>query len=577
MLNYMNEYEKWLHSGALTADEVQELQSIAGDEKEIESRFYGPLEFGTAGLRGTMKVGLHQMNVYVIRWATQGFANVICAEGEDAKKRGVAICMDCRHHSMEFARAAAEVCAANGIHVRIFESLRPTPELSFAVREYGCQAGINVTASHNPKEYNGYKVYWEDGAQLPPHHAAAIAAELEKIDIFTGVKRMDFDEAVKAGLIETMGDETDRKFMANVMDMVNDYDSVAKVADTFQVVYTPFHGCGYKLVPEALTRLGIKHLHCVPEQMVIDGDFPTVVSPNPENPEGFYLAIALADKVKADFIVGTDPDSDRVGIMVRNKEGKFQPVSGNQTGVLLSDYLYGAMKRSGKLPKNPVMLKTIVTTEMARKVAEAHGVTCYDTFTGFKFMAEKKNQLESAGQGKVVFSYEESYGYMLGDYVRDKDAVTASLLLTEMAAWYATQGMTLYDALDVLYRKYGWYGEKTYNLVMPGLDGLEKMANLMKSLRQNPPAVISGVAVARRKDYTDGSVVDCATGAVSEMELKGSNVLRYELADGTTILVRPSGTEPKIKVYLSAVGESEAAADAVNAALSKAAAEMMKV
>ena len=562
MLNYMNEYEKWLHSGALTADEVKELQSIAGNEKEIESRFYGPLEFGTAGLRGTMKVGLHQMNVYVIRWATQGFANVICAEGEDAKKRGVAICMDCRHHSMEFARAAAEVCAANGIHVRIFESLRPTPELSFAVREYGCQAGINVTASHNPKEYNGYKVYWEDGAQLPPHHAAAIAAELEKIDIFTGVKRMDFDEAVKAGLIETMGDETDRKFMANVMDMVNDYDSVAKVADTFQVVYTPFHGCGYKLVPEALTRLGIKHLHCVPEQMVIDGDFPTVVSPNPENPEGFYLAIALADKVKADFIVGTDPDSDRVGIMVRNKEGKFQPVSGNQTGVLLSDYLYGAMKRSGKLPKNPVMLKTIVTTEMARKVAEAHGVTCYDTFTGFKFMAEKKNQLESAGQGKVVFSYEESYGYMLGDYVRDKDAVTASLLLTEMAAWYATQGMTLYDALDVLYRKYGWYGEKTYNLVMPGLDGLEKMANLMKSLRQNPPAVISGVAVARRKDYTDGSVVDCATGAVSEMELKGSNVLRYELADGTTILVRPSGTEPKIKVYILTQGKDATERDA---------------
>ena len=562
MMDYMREYEKWLQSGALTADEVQELQSIAGDEKEIESRFYGPLEFGTAGLRGTMKVGLHQMNVYVIRWATQGFANVICAEGEDARKRGVAICMDCRHHSMEFARAAAEVCAANGIHVRIFESLRPTPELSFAVREYGCQAGINVTASHNPKEYNGYKVYWEDGAQLPPHHAAAIAAELEKIDIFTGVKRMDFDEAVKAGLIETMGDETDRKFMANVMAMVNDYDSVARVADTFQVVYTPFHGCGYKLVPEALTRLGIKHLHCVPEQMVIDGDFPTVVSPNPENPEGFYLAIALADKVKADFIVGTDPDSDRVGIMVRNKEGKFQPVSGNQTGVLLSDYLYGAMKRSGKLPENPVMLKTIVTTEMARKVAEAHGVTCYDTFTGFKFMAEKKNQLESAGEGKVVFSYEESYGYMLGDYVRDKDAVTASLLLTEMAAWYATQGMTLYDALDVLYKKYGWYGEKTHNLVMPGLDGLEKMANLMKALRQTPPAEISGVAVIRRKDYTDGSVVDCATGAVSEMELKGSNVLRYELADGTTILVRPSGTEPKIKVYILTIGKDAVERDA---------------
>ena len=562
MMDYMREYEKWLHSGALTADEVKELEAIARDEKEIESRFYGPLEFGTAGLRGTMKVGLHQMNVYVIRWATQGFANVICAEGEEAKQRGVAICMDCRHHSMEFARAAAEVCAANGNHVRIFESLRPTPELSFAVREYGCQAGINVTASHNPKEYNGYKVYWEDGAQLPPHHAAAIAVELEKIDIFTGVKRMAFDEAVQAGLIETLGDETDRKFMSHVMDMVNDYDSVAKVADTFQVVYTPFHGCGHKLVPEALTRLGIKHLHCVPEQMVIDGDFPTVVSPNPENPEGFYLAVALADKVKADFIVGTDPDSDRVGIMVRDREGRFQPVSGNQTGVLLSDYLYGAMKRSGKMPEKPVMLKTIVTTEMARKVAEANGVTCYDTFTGFKFMAEKKNQLETAGEGKVVFSFEESYGYMLGDYVRDKDAVTASLLLTEMAAWYATQGMTLYDALDVLYEKYGWYGEKTHNLVMPGLDGLEKMANLMKSLRENPPAAISGVAVVRRKDYADGSVVDCATGAVSAMELKGSNVLRYELADGTTILVRPSGTEPKIKVYILTIGKDAAERDA---------------
>ena len=562
MLDYMREYEKWLQSGALTADEVQELQSIAGDEKEIESRFYGPLEFGTAGLRGTMKVGLHQMNVYVIRWATQGFANVICAEGEDAKKRGVAICMDCRHHSMEFARAAAEVCAANGIHVRIFESLRPTPELSFAVREYGCQAGINVTASHNPKEYNGYKVYWSDGAQLPPQHADAIAAQLEKIDIFTGVKRMDFDEAVKAGLIEIMGEETDRAFMENVMAMVNDRDSMAKVADTFKVVYTPFHGCGWKLVPEALRGLGVKHLYCVEQQMVLDGSFPTVASPNPENPEGFYLAIELADKVGADFILGTDPDSDRVGIMVRDHSGKFVAVTGNQTGVLLLDYLIGALRRAGKMPEKPVFLKSIVTTNMARKVAESNGVTCYDTFTGFKFMAEKKGELESSGQGEVIMSYEESYGYMLGDYVRDKDAVTASLLLTEMAAWYAAKGMTLYDAMQALYEKYGWYGEKTHNLVMPGLDGLEKMANLMKALRQTPPTEISGVAVVRRKDYTDGSVVDCATGVVSEMELKGSNVLRYELADGTTILVRPSGTEPKIKVYILTQGKDAVERDA---------------
>ena len=561
-MDFMKEYEKWLASPALSDAERAELESIRNDPKEIESRFYGPLEFGTAGLRGIMAVGLHNMNIHVIRWATQGFAQVICAEGEEGKRRGVAICMDCRNHSMEFARAAAEVCAANGIHVRIFESLRPTPELSFAVREYRCQAGINVTASHNPKEYNGYKVYWEDGAQLPPHHADAIAAALEQIDVFNGIRRMDFDEAVKAGLIETMGEETDRKFMANVTAMINDKETVAKVADTFKLVYTPFHGCGYKLVPEALRTLGIKHLICEPKQMVIDGDFPTVVSPNPENPEGFYLAIDLARENDVDFILGTDPDSDRVGIMIRDHSGEYRPVTGNQTGVLLLDYLIGAMRRSGKMPEKPVALKTIVTTEMARKVAESNGVTCYDTFTGFKFMAEKKNALEAAGEGKVIFSYEESYGYMLGDYVRDKDAVTASMLLTEMAAWYAAQGMTLFDALEKLYEKYGHYAEKTYNLVMPGLDGLKDMAQLMKNLRENPPAEISGVKVVTRKDYTDGSVVDCATGAKSAMELSGSNVLRYELADGTSVIVRPSGTEPKIKVYILAQGKDAADANA---------------
>ena len=562
MSNYKQEYEKWLNSGVLTADELQELRDIAGDEREIESRFFAPLEFGTAGLRGTMKMGLHQMNVYVIRWATQGFAQVIAAEGEEAKRRGVAICMDCRIHSMDFAKAAAEVCAANGIHVRIFESLRPTPELSFAVREYGCQAGINVTASHNPKEYNGYKVYWADGAQLPPQHAAAIASALEKIDIFRDVKTMDYDEAVKAGMVEVMGRETDDKFMARVLEMINDRETVAKVADSFKVVYTPFHGCGHILVPEALRALGIKHLYPVEEQMVIDGSFPTVASPNPENPEGFYLAEALADKVGSDFLLGTDPDSDRVGIMVRNHEGKFIPVTGNQTGVLLADYLIGALKRSGKMPEKPYFLKSIVTTEMARRVCEANGVTCCDTFTGFKFMAEKKNALEAAGEGTVIMSYEESYGYMLGDYVRDKDAVTASMILTEMAAWYYAQGMSLYDAILALSEKYGWYGEKTHNLVMPGLDGLEKMAKLMRDLRANPPRDISGVKVAQWKDYSDGSVVDAETGEKSQMELSGSNVLRYEMADGTTILVRPSGTEPKIKVYVLTRGKDIAERDA---------------
>ena len=561
-MDYRKEYEKWLASPALSEDERAELKALEGNDKEIKARFYGPLEFGTAGLRGTMYTGLHNMNRHVIRWATQGFANVIRAEGTEAMQKGVAVCMDCRNHSAEFARETACVMAANGIHVRLFEFLRPTPELSFAVREYGCQAGVNVTASHNPKEYNGYKVYWADGAQLPPQHAAAIADELTRIDIFTGVQSMDYEQALAEGRIELLGEDCDRRFMANVMGMVNDYETVKKVADDFGLVYTPFHGCGYKLVPEALTRLGIKHLYCEPKQMVIDGDFPTVASPNPENPEGFYLAIDLAREKNVDFILGTDPDSDRVGIMVRNKAGEFEPVTGNQTGVLLLDYLIGAMKRAGKLPEKPAALKTIVTTEMARAVAEANGLDCYDTFTGFKFMAEKMNELENAGKNTVIFSYEESYGYMIGHYVRDKDAVTASLLLTEMAAWYHAQGMTLFDALRSLYEKYGWYGEKTHNLVMPGLDGLEKMAALMQSLRAQPPVEIGGVKVAQYKDYSDGTVRDAATGAVTPMPLSGSNVLRFELTDGSHIVVRPSGTEPKIKVYILTKGADAAERDA---------------
>ena len=561
-MDYRKEYEKWLASPALSEDERAELRALEGNDKEIKARFYGPLEFGTAGLRGTMYTGLHNMNRHVIRWATQGFANVIRAEGTEAMQKGIAVCMDCRNHSAEFARETACVMAANGIHVRLFESLRPTPELSFAVREYGCQAGVNVTASHNPKEYNGYKVYWADGAQLPPQHAAAIADELTRIDIFTGVRSMDYEQALAEGRIELLGEDCDRRFMANVMGMVNDYETVKKVADDFGLVYTPFHGCGYKLVPEALTRLGIKHLYCEPKQMVIDGDFPTVVSPNPENPEGFYLAIDLAREKNVDFILGTDPDSDRVGIMVRNKSGEFEPVTGNQTGVLLLDYLIGALRRAGKMPEKPVFLKSIVTTNMARKVAESNGVACYDTFTGFKFMAEKMNELESAGKNTVIFSYEESYGYMIGHYVRDKDAVTASLLLTEMAAWYHAQGMTLFDALQALYEKYGWYGEKTHNLVMPGLDGLEKMAALMQSLRAQPPVEIGGVTVAQYKDYSDGTVRDAATGAITPMPLSGSNVLRFELTDGSHIVVRPSGTEPKIKVYILTKGADAAERDA---------------
>ena len=554
-MSYQAQYERWLHSPALSQPEKDELAALSHNAGEIEDRFFSLLQFGTAGLRGVMGVGLRRMNVHVIRHATQAFANVILAEGKAFAAQGVAICYDCRVHSQEFARAAAEVMAGNGIPVRLFEAMRPTPELSFAVREYGCAAGLNVTASHNPPEYNGYKVYWSDGAQLPPQHAAAIAAQMEQLDVFDDIQSLDYETALDKGRITLMGKETDDKFLAHVLAQINDKASVAKVADTFTMVYTPFHGTGYQQIPYVLGELGIRHLHCVPEQMVIDGTFPTVKSPNPETPESFALALDLAKKVNADLILGSDPDADRVAIQVKDKTGQYVQISGNQTGVLLLDYLIGAKKRAGTLPADAVALKSLVTTDMARVVAEANGVKSYNTFTGFKFMAEKKNQLEAAGQGHVIFSYEESIGYMIGDYVRDKDAVTASLLLTEMTAWYAAQGMTLLDALDALYAKYGYYGEKTLHLVMPGLEGMALMANLMAKLRQTPPAEIAGTTVLRQKDYQDGTERDTASGAVSPMALVGSNVLAYDLADETTLVVRPSGTEPKIKVYVLAKGK----------------------
>ena len=558
-MDYREQYNIWLNSPALSSAEKEELRSIAEDEREIESRFFSRLEFGTAGLRGTMAVGLYRMNIHVIRHTTQALAELVLAEpGED---KCVAICYDCRIGSAEFAREAACIIAGNGINVRIFDALRPTPELSFAIREYGLIAGINITASHNPKEYNGYKVYWADGAQLPPHHAQVVADKMDKLDMFASIRSMDYDEAVKTGLITIMGEETDEMFLKNVMAQANDYDAVRAVADSFKLVYTPFHGTGYRLVPEALRRLGVKHVICVPEQMALDGMFPTVVSPNPENPEGFALAIKLAKEHGADLIIGSDPDADRVGLMVRNDTGEFVTISGNQTGVLLLDYLIGAKKRAGTMPANPVALKTIVTTELARRIAEENGISSFDTFTCFKFMAEKKNALEAAGSGKVIFSYEESYGYMIGDFVRDKDAVTASMLITEMAAWYAGKGMTLYDALQGIYAKYGQYGEKTLNLVMPGLDGIARMRKLMDNLRNNPPVEVAGSKVLVRRDYDTGVETDVMTGTTTQMELSGSNVLRYSMEDGTVAIVRPSGTEPKVKVYIMANADTRSGCD----------------
>lgn len=553
--SYKEEYQHWLDSPALTEQEWAELDAIKDDEKEIESRFFAPLEFGTAGLRGTMKVGLNHMNVHIIRHATQAFANVIVAEGEEAKKKGIAVAYDCRLNGADFAREAACVMAANGIHVRLFDALRPTPELSFAVIHYGCAAGINITASHNPKEYNGYKVYWSDGAQLPPEPAAEIAKQMEAIDIFTGFKTMDFDKAIAEGLIEMLGEETDEAFLANVMTQAIDKETVAEVADEFKIVFTPFHGTGHKLAPEALRRLGIKHIFPVEEQMVIDGNFPTVASPNPENPEGFYLAVDLAKKVGSDLIIGTDPDADRIGTMVRTGD-TYSTITGNQMGVLLLDYVIKAKKATGTMPENPGAMSSIVSTGMARVVAEKNGVHFEDTLTGFKFMAERIASWEEANSYKCIFAFEESYGYLMGDYVRDKDAVTASMVVAEMAAHYHKKGMTLMDAMNALYEEYGYFKEKTLNLVMPGLDGLQKMKALMDNLRANPPKEIGGQEVLRLRDYKDSSIWVAGLGKVGTTPFGGSNVLYFELADGSNFIVRPSGTEPKVKVYLLVRGNS---------------------
>ncbi|MBQ4381907.1 MAG: phospho-sugar mutase [Oscillospiraceae bacterium] len=561
-MDFMKEYEKWLASPALNEAERAELLAIKNDPHEIESRFFGPLEFGTAGLRGTMCVGLHQMNRFVVGHATQAFAEVVKAEGPEACRKGVCIICDCRNHSQEFAEIAASILAANGIFVRLFDELRPTPEVSFAVRLYGAQAGINITASHNPKEYNGYKVYWADGAQLPPVHADVVAKKMGELDIFNDVKSMPLEEAKAKGLVTILGAETDELFLQNVMGQVMDRESVAKVADRFGIVYTPFHGTGHKLIPEALRRLGMKNVYCVPEQMVIDGNFPTVKSPNPENPEGFYLAVDLAKKHGCDLICGSDPDADRVGLMVRNSQGEYVVLTGNQTGLLLEDYAIQVRKRRGCLPANAYCNTTIVSSPMATRIAEYNGVKCARTFTGFKFLGEKKDQLEASGEGRVIFSYEESCGYMFGDYVRDKDAVTAIVVAVEMAAYYATQGKTLYDALMDLYEKYGWYAEKTLNLVMPGLDGMKDMAKIMANLHANPLTAVAGTEVRTAKDYQTGVQTCMTCGHTEPMELKGSNVVEYNLADGTTFIIRPSGTEPKIKVYIMTSGSSKAECDA---------------
>ena len=575
-MNYMAEYERWLASPALSDAERAELETIRGDEDAIKERFFAPLSFGTAGLRGILGTGLYRMNRFTVGAATQGLANLIVQNGADARKRGVAIAYDSRHFSPEFAQLAANILAANGIQVKLYDELRPTPELSFAIRHYGTIAGINITASHNPKEYNGYKVYWEDGAQLPPREADVVAKEMEALDFFTDVKTMDFAQALEQGLVQMMDWQTDEAYLQEVLKVAINPDCVRQVADEFKLVYTPFHGAGYRLVPEILRRIGYQHILCVPEQMVIDGDFPTVKSPNPENKEGFHLAIDLAKKNGVDLIIGTDPDADRTGIVLKDAQGEYITLSGNQVGVLLIDYVITAKKLTGTMPERPAVLKSIVTTEMARAAAEANGVACFDTFTGFKFLAEKIKQFETTGSHEYLFAFEESYGYLAGDYARDKDAVTASMLIAEMAAYYRTKGMTLYDAMQTMYEKYGFYTEHTISITMPGVAGLERMKALMSELRENPLTTVGGHKVEYIRDYLPGTRTSVEDGTSEQMELSGQNVLYYELEGGTSFIIRPSGTEPKVKVYMMAKADTKAAADAKVAELSEAAKQIVQ-
>ncbi len=529
-------FQRWLSSSVVDAETKAELTAVAENEKEIISRFGSKLTFGTAGLRGVLGAGTNRMNIYVVRHATQGLAELILKTGAEAAARGVVVGHDCRIMSREFAIESCRVLTANGIKAYLFDELRPTPEVSFAIRELNCISGINITASHNPKEYNGYKVYWEDGAQLSLEQADTVFESICADDIFDDVKVSSLEEMEANTVI--LGKDFDEKFLSCVLDCVIDHDAIKSQKD-MTIIYTPFHGTGYRLVPEALKRAGFENVTCVPEQMVLSGEFPTVASPNPENKEGFAIAMKLADEKGADFIIGTDPDADRVGVVVRDKSGEFVALSGNQTGVLLLDYILGARKNTGNLPANAAAVKSLVSTEMATAVCEKYGVKLFNVLTGFKFIGEKIKEFEASGSHTYVFGFEESYGYLSGTYARDKDAVAASLLVAEMAAHYKQKGMTLADALDALYQEYGFYVDKTISLTMHGFDGAENTKALMDRVCTVRPDGFGGIALKEVYDLNKGA-----------MGLPKANVVYYRLIDGSVIIVRPSGTEPKVKIYV---------------------------
>lgn len=560
-MDYIQEYERWLKNA--DAETVAELESIKNNDAEIKDRFYRSLEFGTAGLRGVIGAGLNRMNVYVVGQATQGLANQLIKTNPGRNDLSVTIAYDSRHKSDVFAKEAAMILAANGIKAYLFEELKPVPELSFSVRYKKADAGIAVTASHNPAKYNGYKVYGADGAQLNPELADIVLEEIDKTDIFCDIKKTDFDTAVKNGMIEIMGDEVEEKYLDFVQEQCINPELAKEKGHTLKFVYTPFHGAGNKPVRKILKRIGFDNVVVVKEQEMPDGDFPTVVSPNPENKEGFTLAVKYAKDCGADLIVGTDPDSDRVGILVKNAEGEYVTFSGNQVGALLTEYILSSLKERGELPSDGYVVKTIVTTNIIKAMCAFYGAEMKEVLTGFKFIGEKIKESEETGKGTYIFGFEESYGYLKGIYARDKDAVVATMLIAEMALYYQEKGSSVFEQMDKIYQKYGYYKEYVESVTMEGIEGLDKIKSIMENIRKNPPETVAGKKVTAVRDYLTSVRTETESGKKEEILLPKSNVIYLELEDDNNFVIRPSGTEPKIKLYCLLKGNTQNEADSL--------------
>ena len=565
-MEYRESYEEWLRNPYFDEATKEELRSIGDDDNEIKERFYRELEFGTAGLRGVIGAGTNRMNIYTVRKATQGLANYIIKN--NGQEKGVAIAYDSRRMSPEFADEAARCLAANGIKAYIFESLRPTPKLSYAVRRLGCIAGINITASHNPPEYNGYKVYWEDGAQITPPHDKGIMDEVKAVTDYNTVKTMDREEAKTAGLYEVIGEEVDDGYIAELKKQVIHQDSINAVGRDLKIVYSPLHGTGNIPARRILKELGFTNVYVVKEQELPDGEFPTVSYPNPEAKEAFELGLKLAKEVDADLILATDPDADRLGVYVKDTaSGEYKVLTGNMSGCLLADYEIGQRKALYGLPDDGFLIKTIVTSNLADAIAKGYDIGLIEVLTGFKYIGQQILKFETTGKGTYLFGFEESYGCLIGTHARDKDAIVATMALCEAAAYYRTQGKTLWDAMLDMYERYGYYKDDIQSITLKGIEGLQKIQQIMDTLRKNPPAEIGGYTVLKARDYQADTIKDTVTGEVTKTGLPSSNVLYYDLSDDAWVCVRPSGTEPKVKFYYGIKGNSLADAEEKSAKL----------